>query len=175
VFALLLMLPFAVLWLLTSNVLSNTTKEQIVGTLRTALPSRPQFDDDLRTYLGYARLLLYVGLIIFIWRLSAGGVLGFAGTMAGSLLLMLIYGTVFFLLFGRQHTFSLAIGSKTKKDSGIYIPGDSFRLFWRGDTTALEALSARPAADASRITRELGALLMDIRLLGDAGVEKWRS
>jgi len=173
IFAILLMMPFVALRLLTSNIVSDMLREQVVQFFDRISQGKLQLNRDLRVYLPYTRIPLYVGLVILIWRISAEDILGFAGSMTGSLILIIAYAFVFFLLFGRQQSFSLAIGSKTKKDTGIYIPGDSFRLFSRGDLTALEALSARPAADASRVTRELGAMLMDIQQLGDLGVQKW--
>jgi hypothetical protein len=173
-FAILLMLPFAILWLLNSNFVSSEMRTQALDTLNRLTQAKPEDERDLRTYLGYARIPLYIGLLILIWRISTGDLLGMGGSVLGSLLLIVVYGAVFFLLFGRHQSFSLAIGSKTAKGSAIYIPGDSFRLFFRGNTSALESLNAGPAADAGRIARELGAMLMDIRLLGDHGMEKWR-
>jgi hypothetical protein len=173
-FAILIMLPFILLWLVTSSVVSESFRDQAIQSVENATQGRVRIERDLRVYLPYTRIPLYVGIIILIWRLTAERVLGIGGSLAGSLVLMIIYGVAFFLLFGRQQTFSLAIGSKTKKDSGIYIPGDTFRFFASRDTTAVEALSAHPAADAGQVVKELGAMLMDIQQLGDMGIQKWK-
>jgi len=93
----------------------------------------------------------------------------------GWILLLGFLGFIYMVLIGnRQHSFSLYIASKTAKDSGIFIPGDTLSLFSTHDTTALQALGARPAKDASKVIQELGAMLMDIRLLGDIGIQKWK-
>jgi hypothetical protein len=60
------------------------------------------------------------------------------------------------------------------KGPGIFIPGDSFRLLGNRNSTALETLGASPAGDASLVTRELGALLLDLQQLGDLGIQKWK-
>ena len=91
------------------------------------------------------------------------------------LILLAAYFGLYLYTFGRQRTFSLMIGSRTMKDSGIFIPGDSFRLIFFRDNTAIESISASPALDAERVVQELGALLLDIRQLGDLGIQKWKA
>ena len=172
--AILLMLPLGLLWLLNSNFVSSEVRTQALDTLNRLTQARPEDERGVRSYLNYARIPFYIGLLIAIWRISTGDVFGLGGSVVGSLILIVLYGVVFFLLFGRRQSFSLAIGSKTAQGAAIYIPGDSFQLFSLGNTSAMDSLNAGPAADANRITRELGAMLMDIRLLGNHGIEKWR-
>jgi hypothetical protein len=173
-FAALLMLPFAIVWLLSSNILSDQVREQVLQTVDKLVQGRFQVSRDLRTYLPYTRIPMYIGLAILVWRIAFTSKIAFGGLIGSSVLLLAVYGFIFMNLFGRKHTFSLLIGSKTMKGSGIFIPGDTFRLFSARDTTALQAMGASPAADASQIARELGALLMDIQQLGDLGIQKWK-
>jgi hypothetical protein len=172
-FAVLLMLPYALLVFIKSNYASEALKTQTLETLDKLTQAKTA--REIVEYTKYVQIPFYIGLLILVWVISTGGILGIRGMAIGSIVLIATYVVIFFLLFGRHQSFSLAIGSKAAKEAAIYIPGDSFRLFFRGNTTALESLEAGPAADANLIIRELGAMLLDIKILGDHGIEKWRN
>lgn len=166
--AALLILPFIIIWLLGSNVLSEQIKERVFETFDTLRIGR-----DLNKFLPYTRILLAVGLAILGWRLASTPRLGLGAPLAWMLLLA-VYAYIFMVTLGRRNSFSVQIGSKTLKDTGIYIPGDSFNLLPGRQTTAMQGLGSRPAEDASQVARELGALLMDMKQLGDRGIDKWK-
>lgn len=168
-FAALLMLPYILIWLLKGNVLSDQLKEQIFEVLGKLKISR-----GLNAYLPYARILLAFGLAILGWRLAFTTNFGLGTPIVAWLILLAIYAYIFITTVGRRHSFSLQIGSKTMKDSGIFIPGDSLNLLFKRESTALQGLGASPAADASQVTRELGALLLDLQQLGDQVIQKWK-
>lgn len=172
--ALLLMLPFAIIWLFKSNILNDQLREQGLQSVDKILKGGVQGNRDLHTYLPYARMLLYVGLAILGWQVAFTTGMRSAPFLVKWLLLLIVYGFIFLNLFGRRPTFSLMVGSKTMKGPGIFIPGDSFRLLSNRNGSAMEALDASPAADASLVTRELGALLLDLQQLGDFGIQKWK-
>jgi hypothetical protein len=165
-FAALLILPYLLIWLLKGNILNDQLKEQVIKTLANA-----KLNQDLSHYQPTARILLAVGLAILAWRLAFTTI---GMSFIAWLILLIIYGYIFLTTVGRRHTFSLQIGSKTMKDAGIYIPGDSLNLLFNRESTALQGLGSRPAEDAPQVIRELGALLLDIRQLGDLGIEKWK-
>jgi hypothetical protein len=74
--------------------------------------------------------------------------------------------------YGRRPTFSLAISSKGGSDTPISISGASgLGLF---SVSAGKALSAEPAVDAELMLQELGAVILDIQMLGDMGINKWK-
>ena len=108
------------------------------------------------------------------WRLAFTSILGAGTSFLTWGILLAIYAYIIFNLVGRRNSFSLQIGSNTMKDSGIYIPGDSFNFLPGQETTALQGLGARPAKDANEVAREIGAMLLDMKQLGDLGVEKWK-
>jgi hypothetical protein len=172
--AILLMLPFAAIWLLSSNILNDQLREQILQKIDNLLQGKYKVKRDLQTYLPYVRVPLYLGLAIITWRVAFTSEISFGGPLLSWALFLVVYAVILMNLIGRHRTFSLLIGSKTMKDSGIFIPGDTFRLFSTRDTTALQALQSSPAADAGQVARELGALLIDIQQLGDLGIQKWR-
>jgi len=107
--AILLMLPLGLLWLLNSNFVSSEVRTQALDTLNRLTQARPEDERGVRSYLNYARIPFYIGLLIAIWRISTGDVFGLGGSVVGSLILIVLYGVVFFLLFGRRQSFSLAI------------------------------------------------------------------
>lgn len=161
--AILLMLPFGILWLLSNDSASPRLREKILDALDNFAQGRLKIDRDVKKYLPYARPLLFLGLIIL-------------GYLSNWLALLFILAFVILSMFGgTQRTFSLLIGSKTMKDAGIFIPGDTLNLLSLRDTTALRALEAKPAVDADQVIRDLGAMVMDIQQLGELGVQKWRA
>lgn len=171
-FTVLLMFPYIFMWLLTGNLLSEQAKKRIVQSLSELAQNRIDLYKEIKNYQPHALTLFYVGLTILAWTIlnsvSFSAFFRFP-ILAGA------YFLIYLFIFGRHRVFSLAIGSRTMKGTGIYIPGDSFRSLFTADKSAAEALSAAPAADAERVAQELGALLLDITQLGDVGIDKWVS
>lgn len=171
--ALLTVIPFVLSMILRSNIMSDMAKNKVFDLFDRILGK--SIDRDINRYIPYARMAAYVGLIFFSWRFAFPSEPDSSSSFIGLLLLLVVYVFVFVNMFGAyQRSFSLLIGSKSMKDKGIFIPGDTLRLLSTRDTTALQALGASPAEDATRVINELGALLMDIRQLGDLGMQKWR-
>jgi hypothetical protein len=173
-FALLLVLPFITLWLLKSNILNDQLKEKIFTTIENVSQGKIKINRDLNKYVPYTRIPLYFGIAILGWRLADAANFGFGTPILAWIILFAIYVYIFMDIVGRRHAFSLQIGSKTMKESGIFIPGDSLQLLPGRNTTALQGLGGGPAEDSEQVLRELGALLLDIHQLGDLGIEKWK-
>ena len=97
--------------------------------------------------------------------------------LESSLLAFLLLGVSYFFMyraiFGRVRNFNLAIASRSPKNGGIVIPGNPLSLLLGGDMAALQSLYSAPGQDAERVASELGAVLTDIRQLGDLGIQKW--
>ncbi len=172
-FGLLLMLPFAAVWLLSSGVLSEETRRQIW--LALGVTDQAQVGvvpDQVRRWVA---ILGVAGGVIFVLALTSSIRTGF-GTerILNNLVHFLLGSGLYVLIFGRQPQFELKIGSKTAKGGGITIPGASLLLFGR-QSTAADTLTGEPAQDARTIARELGALLTDLRTLGEYGADRWRS
>jgi len=169
----LLILPAAAIWLLGGDILSESVREQILGSIENASGGRIKVTRDLKRYQAATMAPLYIGLVLLIWRL------GFTTRILGRspfvtwFLLLVLYGYIYLRLSGRARTFSLLVGSRTMKGTGIFIPGDTFRLLASRDMAAVQALGASPAKDVGQVARELGALLLDIQQLGDLGIQKW--
>jgi hypothetical protein len=175
VFGLLLMLPMAAAWLLTSKIISEQAREQAFQSLDNLLQGRYKINREQLTDHPFVRIPFWIGVAILAWDLTLRSSFLAQIPLVNYLVLLAAYFGLYIFTFGRQRTFSLLIGSKTMKDKGIYIPGDSFRLVFTRDNTAVESISAHPAKDAELVVRELGALLLDIRLLGDMGIQKWKA
>lgn len=173
IFAFLLMLPMGVAWLLTSNLLNEEVREQVFGTLDQQLQGRVTVPRERLMDQPYIRIPFWIGVAILAWYLAIQS--RFLGQVPflNYVILIIAYFLIYLATIGRHRMFSLMIGSKTMKDTGIFIPGDSFHLISRG-STAIGAMSAAPAMHAEQIVRELGAILMDIRQMGDMGAERWQ-
>lgn len=173
-FAILLMLPLAIAWLLTGNILSDQMREQAFQGLEKLGQGKYQIDRNNIFYQSYIRIPFWIGLAILTWDLAFHTQFLREIPFLNYLILLAAYFGLYLYTYGRQRTFSLTIGSRTMKDSGIFIPGDSFRLIFFRNNTAVESISASPAIDAEKVVQELGALLLDLRQLGDFGIQKWK-
>lgn len=83
-----------------------------------------------------------------------------------------IYTLVCIGYYARRPTFSLSVGSKGGASTPINISGATgLGIF---DVAAGKALSAEPGDEAEILLKELGAVVMDIQMLGEFGINKWK-
>ena len=115
-----------------------------------------------------------------LFSLFGGGLLGgMGGSVGASGLAMLasvivgIYAIICMFWYATRKTMSLAVSSKGGSQTPIAIAGagGSSIIY----SSAARALEAEPAVDAETLSRELGALIMDIQQRGDMLVEKWQA
>jgi hypothetical protein len=172
VITILLLLPYSVGWLFEKNILNKEIQDQMRQNLAGSTAGGILLKRDRTFYMGIFEVLFAVGTVLAANNLIDLLELGSTPLLA-YLLLFGSYFYVYMIFFGRKRIFSLMISSKTGKAGGIYIPGNAFSLIWGRNNTALQSLSAGPAGEAENIVRELGALLTDIRLMGDLGIQKW--
>jgi len=101
--------------------------------------------------------------------ISGGGIAAIA-FLCG--FIAVIYTFFCIVWYARRPTFSLAISSKGGSDTPIAISGASgLGLF---SVAAGKALTAEPVADAELMLQELGAVILDVQMLGDMGINKWK-
>lgn len=151
--------------------------QEFIDRIREIIKELP-IEDSLKQKGGeyYERIfyiLFMIGLPLLAFRLTFMSTIGYRQETLAYLLLGGAYFWIFLRLFGKSRRFSLKVGSKTASGAGISIEGNAFRpLFWL-DSSAAQTMNAAPARDAERVVQEIGALVMDIRLLGELGVRKW--
>lgn len=165
----------------------------------TTLVAQIARDYDALVYSGWAIALLGFGGSFFvskqsIWRsvlasasasalrVVGGGsqlfgvALGFGRSTDWIILLSIpvaIYALVCFFWYAQRPAFSLSVSSKGGSSTPINISGvTGIGIF---DAAAGKALTAEPAAEADRLLKELGAVVLDVQTLGDLGVSKWQS
>ena len=145
------------------------------------------FSSTLARHSIWRSVLAAIALVGFV--VAGGGSL--LGRLATSLLsqsgtssttaafaFFLAFMTFIYMLFcifwyARRPTFSLAISSKGGSDTPISISGASgLGLF---SVSAGKALAAEPAPDAEVMLQELGAVILDVQMLGDMGINKWKT
>ena len=98
---------------------------------------------------------------------------GVAGVALFVTFLAVIYTLFCVVWYARRPTFAIAINSKGGSDTPISISGASgWGIF---NVSAGKALTAEPAEDAERMLQELGAVILDVQMLGDMGINKWKS
>ena len=83
--------------------------------------------------------------------------------------IVLIYSVVCAYWYARRPTFSLEINSKGGASTPISI-SSAGGIFSAG---AGKSIGAEPAKDADQMLKELGAVILDIQILGDFGISKW--
>ena len=86
---------------------------------------------------------------------------------------MTIFGLLCAFWYARRPTFALQIGSKGGASTPISI--SSATGMGLLNISAAKSLNAEPAKDAESMLKELGALILDIQMLGDHGIEKWKT
>jgi hypothetical protein len=103
----------------------------------------------------------------------AGAASGVSAVLASLAAMVVgIYAVVCLVWYATRKTMSLAVNSKGGSQTPIAIAGagGSSIIY----SSAARALEAEPAQDAEAVSRELGALVMDIQQRGDAMIEKWQ-
>lgn len=83
-----------------------------------------------------------------------------------------IYALICLVWYAIRKTMALAVGSKGGSQTPIVISGAGGGAV--AYSSAARALEAEPAEDAEAVSRELGALIMDIQERGDLIAEKWQ-
>jgi hypothetical protein len=169
----LLVLPYLLGLLFDKNILSREFQQQFLQSIDQIPGSDYLRRKDRASYMNLFRLLFWFGVALIAWNIVQS-----LGMLQGSILTFLALAVVYYLIyraiFGRINSFRLTISSRSPKNAGITIPGNPLGLILGGDA-AVQSLYSGPGKDAERIVSELGALLTDIRQLGDLGIQKWRS
>lgn len=107
------------------------------------------------------------------FALAGGSLLNLSGSVwqIGLALLVLLYAGLCCFWYARRPTFSLEIHSKGAANAAISIASAS-GIF---NISATKAVNPKPAQDSDRMLKQLGAVIMDIQMLGDYGIEKWKA
>ena len=116
-------------------------------------------------------MLFWIGIALAAWNIIKSSLLAPFAILSLPLLAV-VYYFIYRAIFGRVRSFNLTISSRSPKNAGITIPGSPLGLFLGGDA-AVQSLYSGPGRDADQIVRELGAMLTDIRQMGDLGIQKW--
>lgn len=169
----LFMIPFGIFWLFEKGIISQQIRDQMAEGLKQSPAGSVINKKDGAFYRNVFRILFFIGIVLLTWNVGFTTEIGWQLRPITYLILIAVYYWIFMLFFGRKKTFSLTVSSRTAKGSGIYIPGDAFNLILNRNNSALGSLNAGPAKDAEIVSKELGAMLMDIQQLGDFGIHKW--
>lgn len=169
--SILLMIPYLFGLLFEKNILSKEFQQQFLEGIQQIPGSDFLGKKDRSYYMGLFRLFFWFGVALLAWNIVQSlGLIQFS--ILAFLLLAVVYYLIYRAIFGRINIFSLTISSRSPKNAGITIPGNPLSLLLGGDA-AVQSLYSRPGNDAEQIVRELGALLTDIRQMGDLGIQKW--
>lgn len=169
----LFVLPYGIGLLFQKGIISESIRTQIMEQLDQTPAGKYLKQRDADFYMRIFYVMFIIGAVLAAWRIAFTTRLAFQAPIVSYALIAGVYFWLYLTYFGKQRAFSLVVASRTAQGSGIFIPGNSFSLVLGRDKTAMQSLSAGPAADAELIVKELGAVLTDIRLLGDMGVQKW--
>ena len=119
--------------------------------------------------------LLALGGGSILSNISLASILGDGPGMGGWQLILAFFTAIYALFcafwYARRPTFSLEVNSKGGASKPISI--SSISGFLR--ISANKYLNAEPAVDTEKMLEELGAVILDIQMLGDYGINKWKS
>ncbi len=162
----LFMLPYSFGFLFEKNILSQEFQQQFLGSINQIPGGDILKRKDHTFYMGLFRLFFWFGVALVTWNIVQGlGLIQF--TPLTFLLLAVVFYFIYRAIFGRLKSFRLTISSRSPKNAGITIPGNPLGLLLGGDA-AVQSLYSGPGKDAEQIVSELGALLTDIRQLGES-------
>lgn len=172
VVSILLLLPYAAIWVYSSRFISNEIRETIQKQLsETTFSSFFQKEHSL--LIRILRVCFIAGSLLFGWNLISRTDLDYKAPFIGIVLMLGIYFLIFRNILGSLSVFSLKILSKSSKGTGIVIPGNAYTLLV-GDIASLESMNASPDIDAQDLVSDLGAAILDLQALGEMGINKWR-
>jgi len=169
--AILLMVPYLFSLLFEKNIFSQEFQQQFLRSINEIPGSEILRKKDRTYYVGLFRLVFWFGMALITWNIVKSSAL-IQFSILTLFLLAVVYYFIYRAIFGRIKSFNLAISSRSPKNAGITIPGNPLSLILGGDA-AVQTLYAGPGKDAEQIVSELGAILTDIRQLGDLGIQKW--
>jgi len=170
--AILLVVPYLFGLLFEKNILSQEFQQQFLGGIYQIPGSEFLRKRDRAYYMGVFRLFFWFGVALITWNIVQSSAL-IQYSMLTFLILAVVYYLIYRAIFGRIKSFNLVISSRSPKNAGITIPGHPISLLLGGDA-AVQSLYSGPGKDAEQLVSELGAILTDIRQLGDLGIQKWR-
>jgi hypothetical protein len=172
-FSILLVIPYGVALLFEKNIISQDVQQQFEQNIKSIPGGDLLARRDRGYYLGIFRFVFLAGLALIAWNISKVPELQELSIIA-FLLIGIAYFMIYRTVFGQIRNFNLAVSSRSPKNAGIIIPGNPINVLLGGDTAAIQSLFSGPGQDAERVVTELGAVLTDIRQLGDLGIKKWQ-
>ena len=175
VVALLLLIPYGLVFLFERQILNPELRRQFLDNLKEVPGSNFVQNQQPGFFNTIFRVLFYVGLDLLAWNIAQSNQLLYEMPIVSGLIILGMDLVIFLLIFGRMKTFTMQISSKTAKDSGITIEGNPILRLLGGDRTAAQTLQAGPGLDAEKVVRELGAMITDVKQLGEMGIQKWVS
>lgn len=173
VVGIILILPITILLLFEKNVLSTEIRNQASKRIQEFTSSGPLKDKQSSFYRPIFKVLFIIGADLLLFNIAFSSDVFYQMPWLTFILVIVASFLVYILLLGRNRIFTLQIGSKSAQGYGINIEGDPITKLFGGDRTAIQTLQAGPGNDADEVIHELGAMLTDIRLLGDLGIQKW--
>ena len=174
IFGIIFILPYISIGVLNSNILNDQARNKVFEYINERFQNKIKASELLPILIPPMRVLFFIGAgLLGICIINTSFFLKIAPL--NFILLLALYFWIYLSTLGQQRTFSLTIGSKTMKGAGIYIPGASFLSLLTRGNSAPNTLGAGAAKDAEKVSQELGALLMDIRQMGDLGIQKWKA
>jgi hypothetical protein len=160
--------PFLFLWLWNKNVFSREIKANILENLSGISDLGFVKHIQAGTFIRLFYYLFVYGLYILGLNILPNNSVIFR---------LLLYVVIYFLVSGRNQAFTLLVFSKSSKGAGIYLPGvQQFRIFSfrTNESTAADTMSGSPARDSELVVKELGAIITDLKQMGDFAIEKWQ-
>jgi hypothetical protein len=123
----------------------------------------------------FLELLIAASGLAFLFLLAKNSMGYYSRMGTAKLAVPVCLATLLFILyrFARKPSFSLLIHSRSASNSIVRITGPS--PLGAANSAAAKALTAKPAKDSLLVLKEVGALVLDIQMLGEFGMEKWRS
>lgn len=167
-FGLLSLIPYLLMWLWEKNFLSDEVKDMAIDNLKKITTEEHLEGISFKLLDKIFSIAFVYGIFIVAMRMFSGNL---------KILRVIVFVFIYFKISGPIKVFSLQIHSKSAKGTGIFLPGvQKLQIFnfKTNDTTALDTLAGAPAVDSEPLIRELGAIITDLKEMGDLAISKWQ-
>lgn len=168
VFGLICIIPYAVIFLWQKDFFSKELKDRVIVNLQGMNLGEHTHKILIGLSNEIVSILFVLGVYIVAMNLFSGEL---------RVLRVIFFIIVYFKIIGSIRVFSLQLYSKSTKGTGIFLPGvQKLQIFnfRTNDTTALDTVTGVPAMDSELLIREIGAIITDLKEMGDLAISKWK-
>lgn len=166
------------------RVVLHTHSDSATGTSRMVSEVPIEMVSGISSYIGSGYSVWKMIAVVFLGLLLLNNIssivktdyAGNSGINPVALFISIFIGFVIYYLAQtiKMTIFNLQVYSSGAAGVAIALSSGAAGLLGLTGQNAVKALTANPAQDAEKLVRELGAIVLDVKTLGDMAIQKWQ-